>query len=83
MKEMQLGERILGFIVGVCSIINLIYCFTDAPSGISRIDLITICLIRQSLLFIPLVVCGLVDFIHFMINELKDTKEKQNESNND
>lgn len=79
MKKLQLAERILGFIIGVCSIVNLIYCFTDAPSGISRIDLITICLVRQSLLFIPLVICGLVDFIYFMITDIK----RQNKENKD
>lgn len=79
MKKLQLVERILGFIIGVCSIVNLVYCFTDAPSGISRIDLITICLIRQSLLFIPLVVCGLVDFIYFMITDIEKQKENKDE----
>ena len=79
MKKLQLAERILGFIIGICSIVNLIYCFTDAPSGISRIDLITICLDRQSLLFIPLVVCGLVDFIYFMIGDIKRQKENKDE----
>ena len=71
MKKLQLAERILGFIIGVCSIVNLIYCFTDAPSGICRIDLITICLVRQAFIFIPLVICGLVDFIYFMITDIK------------
>lgn len=77
MKKLQLTERILGFIIGICSIVNLIYCFIDAPSGISRIDLITICLVRQSLLFIPLVACGLVDFIYFMITDIKKQKENK------
>lgn len=75
MKKLHLAERILGFVVGVCSIVNLIYCFVDIPSGISRIDLITICLVRQSLLFVPLVICGLVDFIYFMF---RDTKKQEN-----
>ena len=79
MKKLQLAERILGFIIGVCSIVNLIYCFIDAPSGISRIDLITICLVRQSLLFVPLVICGLVDFIYFIIVDIK----RQNKDNKD
>ena len=79
MKKLQLTERILGFIIGICSIVNLIYCFIDAPSGISRIDLITICLVRQSLLFIPLVACGLVDFIYFMITDIKKQKENKDE----
>ena len=77
MKKLHLAERILGFVVGVCSIVNLIYCFIDAPSGISRIDLITICLVRQSLLFIPLVVCGLVDFIYFIVSDIKGQKENK------
>ena len=75
MKKLHLVERILGFVVGICSIVNLVYCFTDAPSGISRIDLITICLVRQSFLFIPLVICGLVDFIYFIVSDIKRQKE--------
>ena len=78
MRKLHLVKRILGFVVGVCSIVNLIYCFINTPSGISRIDLITICLVRQSLLFIPLVVCGLIDFIYFIVSDIKEKKEKPN-----
>ena len=73
-KKIQLLERVLGFVAGVCSICNLIYCFVDAPSGISRIELITICLARQIPIFIPLVICGLIDFIYFMITDFKENK---------
>lgn len=79
MKSLQLVERIFGFIIGVLSIFNLIYCFIDAPSGISRIDLITICMVRQSIIFIPLVILGLIDFIFWIIKDYK--KEKRTPKN--
>lgn len=75
MKKLHLTERIMGFIIAMCSIVNLIYCFIDAPSGISRIDLLTICLIRQSLIFIPLFIICIIDFVRWCIKVWKEESE--------
>ena len=67
MRIIQIAERIMGFIIALCSVTNLIYCFVDAPSGISKIELITTCLIRQSLIFVPLVILSLIDFFCWVV----------------